>query len=153
MCLRVTHVPTSKTQGLVVPAWKRTHHLGLKRSTVFTDTIIPDDGWLFPEKRFRRTIFLGQEIGAGVIHSYLDGYWARDAIQAFAFGVEAYETFTSTPLVSRCLYIPSCDIDRHRAARLTEEFDTVWKGRPTTKKLIQVSTKLKFLEKWTPAGI
>lgn len=119
MCLRITHVPATRRDGLIVPAVKSMWKDFFCWRTGILSRRIPRTGWLLPHAVSTRKYFRDGDIIEGCfIHGYCD-LTPNENVgnhEAFAVCVEAYQEgrilniHDKTELACRAMYIPEADM-------------------------------------------
>lgn len=110
MCLVVTHVPQNKLSGLIGTGYKdlKYDYFYERFHTPYIRTIVPNTGWLLPNKQSMRVNYhYGHSIHGGHIHYYQYKSSSLDDKPVFTFFNSAYEY--SADGVCRAMYIPCCD--------------------------------------------
>ena len=107
MCLVVKTVPANKSTRRIFQCKKYLYYRGGLFSTPYYGVDVPNNGWLFPFRKYNGDFSLHQSIKGGLIHaSWGDEFEFGDPYKAYAFGVEAFGT---SDLVCRALYVPDAD--------------------------------------------
>ena len=112
MCLLVKEVPDDLKESLIIKGIKLLEKQEGLHYTYIRNTLIPADGWLFPENRkaLKRThMHEDRELNGGVIHMYTPDHHRgpQKSHIAYGFGILAYGAHNDVAV--RALYIPDAD--------------------------------------------
>lgn len=154
MCLSVTHVPATMTDGLIVPCWKSILVTRDGYQSMVRETPIPQQGWIKARRPMtsRANGYYAEDvIGASGVHAYETQSSGGFRVRAYAFGVIGYENvadwWAPTELVipalaAEYLYIPICDTSGTRIQTVAKINRILARKTITRKAVIAINPKL-----------
>ena len=139
MCLVVSHVPISRSAGMIVPCVKKVDWSLWTRRQFETYNLgyrIPTHGVLLPGYAANDCkVYQGDEINGGYIHAYIEDTPLRKHARskygpmlfpAYAFGVVAYG---DEDLICKALYIPKCDLHASRRKKMLSKIKSLLRSK------------------------